>query len=338
MDILKIYPSGRVTASRRKKFNPARFSGVYALTEQQEWDSKQVHLHGFEDAIAAKLATNGLDPLGLSSVANLTTEAETLTPPRKLKRGSKGISSASRQLVRDACTLLEEKYGKERLSFITHTIPDEFIDSTHANWQSILHNLRRRYIRALQKAGLPKEVVMVTEYQEERLVKHGKAVLHLHILIVGRHIKRTWQYKCEYYHQHWKECCEEYNRQHRDERLWSAATRVESIRKSAASYLSKYMSKGVATLASIVASDPNAFIPPSWHVLSQQLRTKVRRATRHFEGKTATEIYDFLLQNAVELLKFNRHIKVPTSTGRKVCVGWYADLKDKKLFQSVALL
>lgn len=296
-----------------------------------------MHLTGVQKAIEVKLAVSSQKPLGLSSVANLSTEAETIAPSRKLKRGSKGISSGSRQLVKDAATLLERKYGRTQLAFITHTIPDEFIESTHKNWVRILANLRRRYIRALQKAGLPQEIVMVSEYQEGRLAKFGQAVLHLHVVFVGRRKKQHWEYDCEYYKQHWRECCEEYNSEYRDERLWDAATRVESIKKSCANYLGKYMSKGVAAIAAIRESDPDAFVPPSWHVLSQVLRVAVRKATRHFEGKTASELFEWLLSNACSLLKFNRFVKIPTKDGREAVVGWYGDLREKRLFDSVAV-
>ena len=287
MDILKVYPSGRVSASRRKKFSLQASLRVYALTEQQEWDSNQVHLHGFEIAIAAKNALKTPIPLGLSSVANLSTSENPITLRPKKRRGSLGISPFARQRVKDAATLLEKKYGREQLSFITHTIPDHAIDYVHANWEKILANLRRRYVRALQKAGLSEEIVMVSEYQESRFRETGKAVLHLHIVLVGRKKYGHWQRDCEYYKQHWRECCEEYSNQSEESEKWNAATRVESIRKSCANYLGKYMSKGVRAISDVLAVNPNAFIPSSWHVLTQRLRTAVKCAIRHYEGKAA---------------------------------------------------
>lgn len=338
MDILKVYPSGRVTASRRKKFNLEALSCKQTETEQQDFDIRQVQIHGFDKALMGKKSVMPSHPLGLSSVANLSALAESHTDREKKKRGQNGITSRSRQLVKDAATILENRYGKSQLAFVTHTIPDHAITYVHANWQKILANLRRRYLRALQKAGLPQEIVMVSEYQERRLEETGQAVLHLHIVFVGRFKKRHWQYKCEYYAKHWEECCEEYKTNTNENGRWNAATRVESIRKSCANYLAKYMSKGVSTLDSIRSADSNAFIPPSWHILSQSLRQAVRKATRHFEGGTATDLFEWLLSEAVNLLRFNRFVKIPTKDGRESCVGWYGDLKDRKLFDSVAML
>lgn len=338
MDILKVYPSGRVTASRRKKFNPAGFARRKPLTEEEEWNIGQMRAHGLDSAIASKRAHNPSIPLGLSSVANLSAGQGSVSGNDRAKRGSKGISSKSRQQIKDAATLLERTYGRDRLSFVTHTIPDEFVESTHANWVKILANLRRRYTRALKKANLPQKLVMVSEFQEDRLAKTGKAVLHLHIVFVGRHKKKSWEYKCEYYHEHWRESCEQYNSERYDRRIWNAATRVESIRKSCANYLGKYMSKGVSTLANILERDPSAFIPPSWHILTQRMRVEVRRATRHYEGKIAELLFDWLVSKAKELLRFNRYIKLPTQDGRERCVGWYGDLKEKRLFDSVAVV
>jgi hypothetical protein len=98
------------------------------------------------------------------------------------------------------------------------------------------------------------------------------------------------------------------------------------------------MSKGVQAIADILAICPDAFIPPSWHILSQRLRMAVKKAIKHYEGKTASQIFEWLESHAKELLRFNRYIKIPTKDGRESCVGWYGDLKDRKLFNSVAVL
>lgn len=338
MDLLKVYPSGRVTASTRKKFNLDRIAKDSRYGETQPPESWQTHIPNQRSTANPDLSEEPATSLGLSSVSNLT--ATSCPPPKILRkrRGSNGISSRSRQLVKDAATLLQEKYGKKHLAFVTHTIPTRFITEIHQNWTKILHNLRRRYIRSLQKAGLSKEIVMVTEYQEDRLATSGQAVLHVHIVFQGRHKRQSWAYDVEHYKQHWKECCENYISNASSDAEWNAATRVEGIRKSCSSYLAKYMSKGVATLNHILSIDALAYIPSSWHVLTQRLRVEVRQNTRHFEGTSAEELFEYLTQNAVELLKFNRYVKVLTTDGREICVGWYGDLKDKKLFRSCAVV
>ena len=338
MDLLKVYLSGRVTASRRKRFNPDSPTRHQSESESQGFDVRQMQMHGLQKAIDAKNSLKPVPPLGLSSVPNLTASPETVCQKLRARRGSKGITSQSRQLIKDAATLLEEKHGKKHLAFVTHTVPTQFIPDIHANWARILHNLRRRYIRSLQRAGLSEELVMVSEYQEERLSSSGNAVLHLHIVFVGRKKNQHWAYDCEHYKKHWEECCEACIKNGKDSSAWNAATRVEGIKKSCSSYLAKYMSKGVATLESILIRDPAAFIPASWHVLTQRIRVEVRKFTRHFEGESAVQLFEYLTLNAVELLKFNRYIKVLSTDGRELCVGWYGDLKDKKLFRTVAVV
>ena len=337
MDLLKVYLSGRVTASRRKRFNPDSPTRHQSESESQGFDVRQMQMHGLQTAIDAKNSLKPVPPLGLSSVSNLTAPPLPLNQKPKKRRGSNGITSRSRQLIKDAATLLEEKHGKKHLAFVTHTVPTQFIPDIHANWERILHNLRRRYIRSLQRAGLSEELVMVSEYQEERLSSSGNAVLHLHIVFVGRKKNQHWAYDCEHYKKHWKECCETCIENGKDDGAWNAATRVEGIKKSCSSYLAKYMSKGVATLESILNRDPSAFIPSSWHVLTQRLRVEVRKNTRHFEGDSAVQLFEYLIQNAVELLRFNRYVKVPTTEGKELCVGWYGDLRDKKLFRTLAV-
>lgn len=333
MDLLKVYPSGRVTASKRRKFASDPPPKPLPFNEETEEDLRLLGALGLEQYSCIQAEFGRSPTLGLSSVPNLSTTP----PPLRAKRGSNGISSASRQLVKDAATLLQDRYGKERLSFITHTIPDPYVDAVHGNWAAILANLRRRYIRALQKAGLPQDLVMVTEYQEKRLAESGKAVLHLHIVMVGRYARKHWQWECEWFHNHWRECCEQYIQGGSCNTEWNAATRVESIRKNVADYLGKYMSKGVQAIGLVRNCGVSAFVPPSWHVLSQRLRRAVRVATRHYEGAGATALYDWLRSNAGELLRFHRDIEIALPDGRAFIVGWYGDLRDRSLFKCASV-
>lgn len=335
MDLLKSYPSGKVTATRRKRIPSQPALAPQPESDETDFDIRQMQIHGIEAAIAGKNSLKGKNPLGLSSVANLSTEGSKDAKPLKSPRGSGGITSKSRQQIKDAATLLEEEYGRSQLAFITHTIPPQFIDSVHANWVKILANLRRRYTRLLKKADLPQDLIMVSEYQEKRMQKVGIPVLHLHIVFVGRFKKQHWSYDVSVYKKLWQQCCSEYCDDKRTNAEWQSATRVEGIRKSCAAYLSKYMSKGVSAISIILAANPNAYIPPSWHILSQILRIRVRRETRHFEGESARTLFDWILENAVELLKFNRFIKIPTQHGRERCVGWYGELRDKTLFRTL---
>lgn len=331
MDLLKVYPSGRVTASKRRKFAAEPLPKPLRFNEETAEDLRLLGAIGLAEVIRINDEFGRFRPLGLSSVANLSTD----TPPKRAKRGSKGISARSRQLVKDAATVMQDAYGKGRLAFITHTIPTPYVDAVHRNWVKILANLRRRYIRALRAAGLPEDLIMVSEYQEERLARTGIAVLHLHVVIVGRYEKRKWQWECEWYHKQWRQCCEQYIQDRSYDSEWNAATRVESIRRSVADYLGKYMSKGVAAIALVSASGCDGFVPPSWHVLSQRLRRAVRTHTRHYEGAQATALFDWLIANADELLKFNRYIEIALPDGRAFAVGWFGDLRDRGLFKLV---
>lgn len=337
MDLLKIYPSGRITACRRRKTANQPALQRHRLSEDAQFNLRQMDIHGVKVAIAALKATKKPDPLGLSSVANSTANAHNPTKTVRARRGSHGISSKSRQQIKDSATLIEERYGKERLAFITYTIPDRLVPEIHQNWTKIIHNLRRRFIRALQKAGLPEDLIMVTEYQEGRLERTGQAVLHLHIVFVGRFKKQHWEYSCEYYKQHWRECCNEYCSERGRKAEWLASTRVEGIKKSCASYLSKYLSKGTATLNSIRDKCPDCFIPSSWHCLTRSLRKWVRAETRHIEGESASTLFDWITGNATTLLKFNRYIKVPTTDGRGLVVGWYGQLQNRLLFRTLVV-
>ena len=80
MDLLKVYLSGRVTASRRKRFNPDVPKHNAALNESQDFDIRQMQIHGIQTAIDAKNFLKPVPPLGLSSDSILTALPPPLEP------------------------------------------------------------------------------------------------------------------------------------------------------------------------------------------------------------------------------------------------------------------
>lgn len=322
MDILKLRYSGRVTAGRRKKFDlPPSAPG---LNEWGEYISLVLRTHSLE-AAQVLIAT-----LGLSSVANLQKKVE---PAPRAARGSKGISSDGRQTVRDAALLLQDSGGRQNLSFVTLTIPPEFVvPSLFERWSDVVRLTRQRLVYHLQKAGLSGQLVGVVEVQERRQSDgNDLPYLHLHIVFQGRkHRYAQWVIGTQQLSHLWIEVLEGITGM---SGRGSAASRIEAVRKDASNYLAKYMSKGIKSLSKHTLR----YLPPSWYICTSELRRDVKRNIKYICGEGATMLYEYLLANP-QLLKFSREVSVELTEGWLHVIGWYGDMRSRYDYASFRAL
>lgn len=320
MKLFKSYPSGKVSASVIRKFNLSPVMESKKLSDDAEFNLRQVELHGIE------------------RVREVISELETRDKPRepepkRINRGSRGISSRGAQLVKDAAFIMERDYSKEVLSFFTGTIAPgvPLLTSFDRNeWARRIDLFKRRIIRKLEEANLPSHIVGVTELQTQRYERTGEFAYHVHWIWVGRHPWSSWSMGVEWVQRQWDECVnyEVYNANDNTiNNTKSASTNIERVKKSAVGYLGKYMSKGRAALKALNPQLNPTNCPPSWYVCTKGLRSKVHSETRVFFGDRATTIYDFLQDNAEACLSFHRRIYWHISATEKICVGWYGFLK-----------
>lgn len=283
-----------------------------------EYMSKVLKVHGLTGA--QTLAAH----LGLSSPSNLQKSPES---PKRLRRGLRGISSAGRNLVRDAALYLEETYGRQTLSFLTLTIPTECLTpSLFLGWSDLTRKLRQRLVYALKEHELDPSVVGVVEIQELRQSDcAGMPALHWHLLFQGRKKGHTWALPPKWFASTWNDL------------LWKAsgvrpqsqaATRVESVRSSASGYLGKYMSKGSQALLSVNTD----YVPSSWYMCTRPLLRIVNRLIVYATGIKATQVYDFLMNNK-GWLRYSKDIQLETDAGGLITIGWYGDLTNRETYR-----
>jgi hypothetical protein len=320
MKLFKSYPSGKVSASVIRKINLSPVMEAKDLSEDAQFNLRQVELHGIERVREV--------------VSKLATRDKPMEPkPKRVSRGSAGISSRGQQLVKDGCFVLERDYGKDQLVFFTGTIAPGvplLTNFDRKEWGRRLNLWKRRIIRRLSEANLATHIVGVVELQTQRYERTGELAYHVHCVWVGRHPHSTWAMSTEWVQQQWDECMntEVYNATNNTiNNAKSASTNIERIKKSAVGYLGKYMSKGKAALKSLNPQLKPTDCPSSWYICTKELRSKVHSETRVFFGDRATAIYDFLQDNADLYLSFHRRIYWHISETEKICVGWYGFLK-----------
>lgn len=330
MNILKCYPSGRLTASSRKKFKPEQPVKPRTISDEERWWLTCARVHGIEKTLSfmASIAPDrsGEDasaPLGLSSVSNSTKGVK--------RRGRKGITSRARQQVRDGCALMEQIVALSTLSFLTLTLPSHVCECVTSDaWSYALHLMRKKLVYHLKKAGLLPHIVGATEIQEKRYRATGKIGLHVHWVFQGRQSKSAWCFSPEQLQEWWSECWDEILGEHQSI-SWDASVRIERVRKSAVGYLGKYMSKGTQVVKEVIENGDEDKLPYHWSVCTMELKRFIKRETWQVSGSQAERVFDALMSSLSHLLRFSKFVEVNVGENVPMKVGWYGELKDRSL-------
>lgn len=187
-------------------------------------------------------------------------------------RGSRGINPGQRDRLSWAIGLLERRHGKELLSFLTLTLPPVSPadrDHLRACWPEIVNRFIIYLKRSLSYRGIQTPVVGATEIQVKRSREEGWAVPHLHLVFRGRRTRRScWAVTSNVVRRHWRAAIEQVSGL--DLGDYSAAENLQRVRRSAARYLSKYLSK-CASKGS--ANEPwYDWHPADWVILGRAIR------------------------------------------------------------------
>lgn len=294
----------------RARASDERAANLYEANGSGDWTS-------LSEAVAA---------LDLPPVSNSHT-----APDRPETYGRNGITRYGAKMVKAGAWMLQDRYGKGRLTFLTLTCPpmsDEESKRLAGNWGDLTRQLLQWLKRRLDAVGLPSKVVLVSEFQPRRASKGRLESLHIHAVFVGRHRPRgPWGITTAAMKGWWDSALDRAAGAPVAGTYWPY---MKEVTDSAANYLGKYMSKGATNIGKMAAKWGWELIPRQWWGMAKELRHEVRRAC--VKGVDVGEALDAVVNayfqgDAVSFPGYLQAVHVDIC-GAPVLVGYYGRLLD----------
>lgn len=273
-------------------------------------------------------------PLGLSD-ATICHKSPPQNSKKSAKRGSKGITAYGRRRVRCACALLEQKYTKKCLSFLTATLPA--FSNVHEfrliceNWSYLVRAFVQELKRILVRRGYPVSMVWVTEIQEDRYRNSGEVAPHLHLIMIGKKtcFDKQWAIAKGEVRSLWERLLE--NLLDRPVTC-QAATRVERPRKSLQGEFSSYLSKGGKMIEQIVKDGKGDDLPSNYSGCTDNLKKAIDDRTQRLTGEEAEKFIDNLENMKQAGLLFYKPIIIyARNLGKDITVGYVGWEKESEM-------
>lgn len=319
----RIWPTGKFGVSRVREAPFLSSCQSHYETAESQFNSLGIKAHGVEAVLRFRNKWEAVVDPDLSNVSN--------SPIVSKKRGHGGITRYGRNLISSAAVIVERNYDRRILTFCTVTLPSaplESLQSVCGNWSEIVKQFVKNLGRGLLSANLPPQVFGVTEVQMKRFEAHGVPALHLHLVFVGRNSrKNAWQVTRKDVRRWWVQCLKKYLPPDTD---YSSVENVQQVRKSAASYLGKYMSKGTDAIAAIIAAGFADWLPSAWFTISHDLRREV--LSNVLRGENVGELLNWLCHNVMaNVFRWIAPVLIKRSDQSEYAIGFTGSLLPEAL-------
>lgn len=283
---------------------------------------------GFMPCLLEEIAQRGTE--GISGSAEKNAEAvgggaslgssNASNSHKRAPRGSGGLTSYGRKMVRNCTWLLAKAAGHKKTGMVTATIPGCTMSVQRRiveKWAEIVRIFTQWLHRRLRAAGaVVPWVVGVTEIQEGRRRREGGLPLHLHCVYVARKHRQFFVDKDDV-RAAWERavcsqvpCAKNLN--------WVASTRVESVRKSVTNYLAKYMTKGSPEAMRCAASE-GFEMPKSWWFAVGKCKSYIKRQMHYYTDERADKIWAIAHSNP-EIFHYIHKVVIERD-GREFVIG-----------------
>ena len=292
-----------------------------------ELDERLECLHGWLDAVAGVCSVSGQLACQLLTLSNAP-NSETAKPD--VKYGLHGLTGTGSKMLRSACFLMEQRFGKEDVTMATFTVPR--LDRAERillarQWGVLTNDLVRRLKSYLREAGRPPVVVGCVEIQSSRLESRKEGYLHIHAVWPAHsNTGGLWSVRAEEIRTWWKLAIERIIG-----RELPCAPRIETaiVETSVEHYMGKYLSKGSDDcLGQFVADLGYESVPGQWWFASKEMKQWVKERT--LGGRNLGALIEAYIEHTVtsgsgEGFEWLRHVDLPLGD-RIVTVGYVGRL------------
>lgn len=215
------------------------------------------------------------------------------------KYGRGGITTYGSRMVKNCAFLMEERFGVKGLAFWTWTVPplsEEGRALLASKWGEVVRQLYQWLKRSLVKSGVRPLIVGVTEIQTKRLELYGEAYLHHHAVIPA-FVPGSKRFSVDVFgaRAFFKNLIE---RIVGHSLSWTPRVNAQIVRKSAESYLGKYLSKGPGDIETASKDLGEESIPGQWWNVTAEARSMVQKRVRR--GESPGREIDLLFSLVVE--------------------------------------
>jgi hypothetical protein len=254
-------------------------------------------------------------------------DAPKSSQPKKLKYGKKGITSYGKRCVRSIACLLQNQFSKKLLGFGTCTIPEYpegIVRFINGRWSEIVRRFFQEISRKFKRKGCDFLFVSTTEIQERRFRTHGVPYLHLHFVYKCREkknanfivhadeLRRTWGRVVSSIARK-SEIAFDYESVN-----FNASIDTQLVKKDAAGYLGKYISKGSVAVKSLMEQGFEEFPGQWWSACVQMKKVLKKSIIRVPSHVCKTIFYSIDCMYAFDLCSYFKYISVPIAGVERV--------------------
>lgn len=323
----RVYPNG--------EFGVGRLPAPKKTADDERYDRWEVEGHKYyldgrpyelEDGTVLHDAT---DKIQLPA-PKLGTVHELSQPPKKY--GKTGITNYGKRVVRNAGFLMEERFGKGILQMGTLTIPsldEPCMLVICSNWALLQKRFFEKCKRRYAKYHRPWMYVSVTEIQPRRWSQYNECGLHIHFLCPSYFLGLHGCYTLDdnWVRNAWRECLSNLLATHfpdgfRDDMLPAPNYRREKVKKSAAAYLGKYMSKGSDICLEVCKDLGEEWLPSQWWSCSSNLKKWLKSRIINSWGHTAEMLMNICRREDSAYLLYSTSVEIESLLGGVRIIGY----------------
>jgi len=315
---------GAVPPEKKRKAEKEYDQDWRATHEIVEWSEKDAsEYQGYSDKVAYRTKDDKIDRYltGFNRPSELSHQ--------KKRYGKNGITSYGKRQVRSGSALLERRYGKERLGFMTATLPsaNHGLDAVELyylaeNWAKVTRRFCDELRRELERQQAPTEIICVTEIQEKRFRNRGEVAPHLHIVFVAKSAGRRWRWymTAECITNIWNRTLRNFLGDDSQFTGSGGSVDVKRVRKSATRYISKYMSKGGKILSEIQEQGLESCLPSQWWSAYGGLRKIIKNNILNLTQKLIKKYLSGIQVGSPDIM-WSRDISIELPDGAQSRVG-----------------